>query len=413
MQIDIPNIRHLLAFREVAHHRGISAAAKVVFLSQPAITQAISKLETRLGVTLFQRLASGMEVTKPGMIFLLRIGRMLDQLATGGAEAMARQTGKPAKRPEAFARMVTAAQLRALVALAQTRNFTLAAAKIGISQPTVHRAARDLERLLGFPLFRTTSQGIELTPSAHLLARRTRLALVELQQGLFELEVWKGRDATRIFVGTMPLARTRILPQAIHDMLKSHAHIQISAIDGPYDELLRGLRYGETDFLIGALRVPPPAPDVVQERLFDDDLTVVVRADHPLAGKPHVSLEETLAYPWVAPPKATPAGGYLSEVLKIATLVETPVKVVSSSLVLLRGLLLRGDYITLISAQQVRHEIAEGTLTTLPVRLVNNARPIGLTFRVGWHPTATQARFLGHVRRVATVMDGYGYAQTE
>lgn len=401
MAFDFPNIRHLRAFREVARHRGISAAADTVYLSQPAITQAISKLETLLGVALFDRLTDGMNVTEPGAMFLRRVERMLDELTYGVDEAIRLQPGKSSKGFARFDRLVTAAQLRALIALAEARNFSIAARNTGISQPSIHRAGRDLERLAGFELFRTASHGIELTQAAERLARRANLAAAELQQGLFELEAFKGKDSTRITIGTMPLARTRILPQAINDILTDHAGIQLRTIEGPYAELLRGLRYGESDFLIGALRDPAPTEDVLQEALFNDVLAIVTRPGHPLAGRAQVTLEETLQFAWIAPPKTTPAGSYLSNVLRIPELVNSPVKVVSSSLVLVRGLLLEGDYVTIISRHQAQHELDHGTLISLPVELPNNSRPIGLTFRLGWHPTATQARFLDHIRNRA------------
>ncbi len=398
MRVDFPNIRHLRAFAEVAHHRGISAASDAVFLSQPAITQAISKLETQLGVALFERLTDGMSVTEPGAMFLSRVERMLAELKTGVDEAIRVQSGKPAKRLSHFDRLMTAAQLRALIALSEARNFSIAARNTGISQPSIHRAGRDLERLAGFPLFRTASHGIELTQSAEHLARRARLAAGELQQGVFEIEAWKGQDSTRIVIGSMPLARTRILPRALHTILGEKSGIQLQTIEGPYAELLRGLRYGESDFLIGALRDPTPAEDVYQEPLFNDALAVVVRAGHPLCHEAEVTLEKTLSYPWIAPPKTTPAGSYLSDVLRIPEMEKTPVKVVSSSLILVRGLLLEGDYVTIISHHQARHELEQGILVTLPVSLPNNLRPIGLTFRSGWQATPTQDRFLKILR---------------
>lgn len=399
MMTEFPNIRHLRAFLEVARHRGISAAADAVFLSQPAITQAISKLEDRLEIRLFERLTDGMEVTKPGAMFLGRVNRILDELAQGSAEAHL-HAGKPAKGFEDFDRLMTAAQLRALIALSEARNFSIAARNIGISQPSIHRAARDLERLAGFALFRTTSHGIELTPSASMLARRGKLAAAELRQALFEIEAYKGQDVTRITIGSMPLSRTSILPQSFHAMLKEKKDIQIRTIEGPYPELLRGLRHGESDFLIGALRYPVPADDVVQESLFNDTLSIVVRAGHPLAGRDEVCLEDTLQFPWIAPPRQTPAGSYLSDVLRIPELENTPVRVVSSSLVLLRGLILEGDYVTIISDHQARFELSQGVFEKLPIDLSDNRRPIGLTFREDWQPTETQARFLEHVRQV-------------
>lgn len=407
---EFPNLRHLRAFREVAVHRGISAASDAVFLSQPAITQAISKLEARLGITLFERLTDGMRPTGPGQMFLARIERVLAELQTGVEEALA-QAGRGAKGFAKFDRLVTAAQLRALIALSEARNFSLAARNSGISQPSIHRAARDLERIAGFSLFRAASHGIDLTQSAERLARRAKLAAAELQQALFEIEALKGHDSTIITIGSMPLARSQILPRAMHAMLPDNPGIQLRTIEGPYPDLLRGLRYGDSDFLIGALRDPPPTEDIVQEPLFDDALAIVVRAGHPLCAKGGLSLDDTLSFPWIAPPKQTPAGSYLSNVLRIPEMENTPVRVVSSSLVLVRGLLLEGDYVTIISRHQVRLELAQGVLAELPLVLADNSRPIGLTFRHGWQPTPTQARFLDFLRVAAR--QSAGYSQTE
>ena len=79
----------------------------------------------------------------------------------------------------------------------------------------------------------------------------------------------------------------------------------------------------------------------------------------------------------------------------------TPVKVVSSSLVLVRGLLLEGDYVTIISHHQVRHDLESGALVTLPIALPDSARAIGLTTRKGWQPTPTQATFIDSVKAAA------------
>ncbi len=401
MSFEFPNIRHLRALREVAHHKGISAAADAVFLSQPAITQAITKLEQRLGVVLFDRLPSGMSVTEPGAMFVARVERILAHLKVGFEEASRLGVGKNGSRRALADRLVTAAQLRALTALAEAQSFTIAAQNIGISQPSIHRAGRGLENLVGYALFDTASQGIELTKPAELLARHVRLAGSEMQQAFYEIDAYKGRDSTRIVIGSLPLARTRILPRAMHIMQSQKKGVQLRTIEGPYSELLRSLRYGESDFLIGALRDPAPTDDVEQTALFDDPLTIVVRKGHPLCDLPKPSLKDTLAYPWIAPPKETPAGSYLSAVLGIPEMDKTPVKVVSSSLILVRGLLLEGDYVTIISRHQVRHEIENGTLATLPIALPNSARPIGLTVRKGWKSTPTQEVFLSILKATA------------
>jgi LysR family transcriptional regulator of gallate degradation len=161
------------------------------------------------------------------------------------------------------------------------------------------------------------------------------------------------------------------------------------------------VRQGDLDLLIGALRDPPPVDDIVQEYLFDDPLAIVAGPQHPLAKKRTVTIADVLRFPWVAPPKTTPAGSYLYDTLHIQDLPQTPVRVVSSSLVLVRGLLTTGDYITIISLNQIRHEYEQGVLVPLPVELADSARAIGLTYRRDWRPTRTQQQFLDFLREVS------------
>ena len=406
-----PNLRHLNAIREVARHGSISAAARHVHLSQPAITQAIAGIEDRLDTRLFRRSSSGMIPTRAGQSFAARIERALAELQTGAAEATARAAPGHTRGFAAFDRLMSAAQLRALIALSRARNFSMAARAVGISQPSLHRAARDLERLAGLSLFRAQGSHVTLTPAARALARRARLALSEIEQGLSEIEALKGRDVTRIAIGSMPLARASVLPGAIATMLRAHPQVQLRTIEGPYATLLDGLRHGKIDLLLGALRDPAPTDDVHQEVLFQDDLVLVVGPEHPLAGRTNASLADTLAFPWIAPPRDTPSGRYLSTLLDIPSRPVTPVRVVSSSFVLVRALLTEGDFITIVSRQQAARDLDAGSLVRLPITLVGSDRPIGLTTRAGWRPTPTQTRFLEILR--ACCRDQARYTKTE
>ena len=83
----LPNIRHLRVFREVAHCRSVSMAAERAHLSQPAVTQAVAKLEADLAVPLFERRRDGMFVSEIGRKVLARVERALDHLQAGAREA--------------------------------------------------------------------------------------------------------------------------------------------------------------------------------------------------------------------------------------------------------------------------------------------------------------------------------------
>lgn len=281
---ELPNIRHIRAFREVARRYSISQAAEQVHLSQPAITQAIAKLEETLGTALFLRRSDGMFPTEAGTLFLERAERLLEHLRAGARDSIRIGGRKGGRGFPDFDQLLTAAQLRALTAIADAGNFSLAARAVGLSQPSVHRAARDLERLSGLSLFTRTDTGIALTPAAKALVQHAKLAFAELEQGFAEVATLLGVDSGHIVVGSMPLARTFIVPTAINALVKEEPEVRLSVVDGPYSDLLHGLRHGEIDVLIGALRDPVPIDDVVQEPLFHDPLAVVARGGHPLAG---------------------------------------------------------------------------------------------------------------------------------
>ncbi len=243
------NLRHLRAFCAIADRGSISAASEVVFLSQPAITQAMAKLEQALGTPLFERKPRGVFLTEPGRLFRNRAKRALSRIRG----AVLKGARSPAQaRPRGFRQfdlLLTSAQLRALMAVSETGNFSWAARKIGVSQPTIHRACRDLERLSGSTFFDKTAQGIELTSSARALARQAQLAYSELDQGLAEVNSWLGNNTARIVVGSLPLIRSQILPNAINAFADVYPNVQIRVLDGAYDSLLHDLRHGRSTSL--------------------------------------------------------------------------------------------------------------------------------------------------------------------
>lgn len=398
MTTSLPNIRHMRVFLETVRTGSVSQAADRCSLSQPAATQAIARLEAEVGTPLLVRRARRFTTTPCGALFVRRVEAALGHLLAGARLSLRGARPGPGKR-RPYDRLVTSAQVRTLIAVASTGSFTLAARALGLSQPTVHRAARSLEDIAGVPFFQATASGVELSAAAQAFVTGAKLAQSEIRQGLEEISKQLGDDQGTFVLGSLPLARTSIVPRAVHALVGATQGVQVQVIDGRYPELLRGLREGDLDCLIGALRFPAPADDVIQETLFHDELAIVAHPRHPLAGRAGLTLDDTLAYPWVAPPKSTPAGSYLFETLRIDQRPQTPVRVVSSSLVMLRGILAEGDYVSIISRHQISVEEASGHIVALDILLTNSSRAIGLTYRSTWRPTELQAQFLDHLRR--------------
>lgn len=393
---DVPNLRHLRAVCMVAETRSVSRAAERIHLSQPAITQAIDKLEARLGAPLFEHGPEGMAATQAGKLFCARAATALEFLRAG-ARDVSRAAGRARAAPD-LDRLITVAQLRALIAVSAAGNFSLAARNIGLSQPSVHRAAKELERLAGVSLFEAATFGIELTRPAQYLAQQARLAFVEIEHGFAEVAELSGGDSGRLVIGAMPLARSHVLPEAIDRLLNERPNVHVRVIDGPYRDLLHGLRNGEIDLLIGALREPAPIDDVEQIPLFDDRLAIVARAGHPLFAREKIGEADLMAYPWVVSPPGAPTRDYFESMFPPAAREKLPGLIETSSLIVVRGALLRSDRLTLISEHQIVTEQSLGLLAPLPVPTPGSARRIGLTIRRGWRPTATHELLIGHIR---------------
>ncbi len=393
---DLPNIRHMHVLCIAEAHHSISMAADRMFITQPAASQAVAKLERDLGVPLLIRGSKGISTSEEGRVFASRARRALEFLKLGANTALsaAGQTGTTHKLDQ----KVTSAQLRALTAIGSNGSYTVAARALGLAQPTIYRTAKTLEETCGFEVFRSAPGGIELTGPGQLLNRAAKLARSEIRQAREELAALSGIGRISFTLGSLPLARSEIVPDAIQKMVSEEKYLQVRVIEGRYRELLRDLREGEIDCLIGALRDPPPADDIVQEQLFTDNLALIAGPDHPLIKALDATVEDTLCYPWIASPMATPAGQFVFQTLKIEERPQTPIRVVTSSLIVIRSLMQRDNFVTVISEQQIKEDLRQGTLVKLNIPLQGNKRAIGLTTRKNWQPTEAQKQFLQTLR---------------
>ena len=392
-----PNLRHLHLFREVARLGSVSAAARAVHVSQPAVTQAIAGVERCFDTSLLVRRSTGVSVTAAGALCLARIERLFAHLR----EALAEITRGAADSPIDVGRLVSAVQLDALGAVVEHGGFSHAARARHVSQAGIHRAARELEHHLGAPLFEKTSFGITPTREAEKLSRRARIAFTEIEQARAEVHALAGGESGRTFIGAMPLARSYFLPRALLEFTQEHPKHGVAIIEGTYEHLLAGLRSGEADVLVGALRDPSPGSDVVQEHVFDDPLALIVGAHHPLAGRKRLTTAALRRFQWIAPRTGSPLRAHFDALFTSLGMELPSPPLECGSLAAARSFLLESDRIMLLSEHQIYYELRAGLLVALPHPAGRVIRPIGLTVRRDWHPTDTQQRLLAMLRSQA------------
>ena len=201
---EIPSHRQLRAFEAAARLESVSAAAREVNLSQPGLTQSIHALEARLKARLFDRRRSGCYATALGAILLPRVLRFFEHIGAALSEPV---IGSPFVGREALAASVnkiTGLQIRSLIAIAESPSVEAAARRLDVSQPSLYRPARDLERELRRSLYHRTAQGVTTNAQGAELARRFQVALREIEYGMEELHAAQGSVVSSIVVGHIP-----------------------------------------------------------------------------------------------------------------------------------------------------------------------------------------------------------------
>jgi len=382
-----PNLKHLEAIALTAKLGSTLASSNQLNLTQSAVSQGISSVEAFFDTNIFTRSKTGMFVTEEGNILLNRLEPALKRLS----EKIKGFSNKDIKA----LRIITTTQLRAFVAVEQHGNFANAAQAEGLSQPSIHRAARDFEKIIGETLFEKTSFGLAPTKLSRNIAREIRLFFYELSQISDDLSIHQGHHKGRCTIGAMPLARSHIVPAAVSNFQEKHPDFHISIVGAPYGDLIAGLRNGSIDFLIGALRDKLLSSDIKQEFLFDDTLSILMRPDHPLAR--HSSLDQSalLKFPWVMPPVASPLYGHFKMLFDGQNLPTDLIETNAFSVA--RVLLTTSDRLMLLSDAQARHELNNEQLISRPIQDQIITRTIGLTVRKGWKPTQMQTSLLKYL----------------
>lgn len=381
------NWRHLRALQMIAERGSMSGAADAVGISQPALTQGLAKLERQLGVSLFQRRFDGVTSTVEGKLAAERVVKAFAELAAA-CRAVGRAGTRGFSKPE---HLITATQLRAFLHVADLGSFTAAARLTGLSQPSLHRAVRDLEQIVSAPIVVRKGQGIRLTDEGHRLARGIRLATGEIAAAIAEVDEPK-LGAGRLAIGAMPLCRALLLPTTIAGFTRERPNFSLEVIEGSWRDLVELLRDGQIDLMIGALRTTG-IEGLEQTTLFTDQFLIVGRAGHPLAGEVQPSRVDLASFPWIVGQPGTPAREHWEAMFTDLDL-PPAAPIACGSVMVSRGILRSSDFLTLLSLDQVALEIESGLLATIGAPPTGVSRSIGVVNRASWRPTSGQRHFL-------------------
>lgn len=247
--------------------------------------------------------------------------------------------------------------IRAFLEIASEGSLSAVARAQGITQPALSRTLAELEDLLARPLFLRQGRRLVLTEAGMLFRRHAAAAVQALEAGAAAL---RPGPQGRLRLGVLPTVATRFVPQVVLRFRAVQPETVLAVETGPHHYLIRLLREGAIEMMIGRLPGASEMAGLRFDHLYEEDVVLVGRAGHPLA---RVPLAEALAQaPLVLPPATAlirpPVDAYLATfgLSAVRPAVETV------SLALGRGICLASDALWFISRGVVVDELERGAL---------------------------------------------------
>jgi LysR family transcriptional regulator, hydrogen peroxide-inducible genes activator len=181
-------------------------------------------------------------------------------------------------------------QLRYVVAIARTRNFSRAAEQCHVSQPSLSQQIKKLEDELGERLFDRTKREAKLTPHGESFLLRAVRILEEVDGAKREATDAKSLLRGSVKVGVLPTIAPYLLPDAMAAFTKKFPGMEIVVQEDTTVRLLKLALACEIDFALASRPIREERLEV--RALFTEELLIALPPGHPLTRKHTVSAND-------------------------------------------------------------------------------------------------------------------------
>ena len=189
-------------------------------------------------------------------------------------------------------------QLKHLIAVVEARNLLRAAKTVCISQSGLSRSIKSLEQRLGVPLLRRSSDGVEPTVYGLAVLRRAKVILNEVARTIEEVRAMEqGRIGETTFGITQNYANY-LLPELLAALHVERPELRVTVVTDGFLELVGKVITEEIDFAFGLIGRIHHSDGLRIEPLMDNLSSVVARAEHPLAGRNDIEIDDLANAAW-------------------------------------------------------------------------------------------------------------------
>ncbi|MEV0321891.1 LysR family transcriptional regulator [Streptomyces sp. NPDC050658] len=282
-------------------------------------------------------------------------------------------------------------QMRYVVAVAETQNFTRAAERCAVVQSSLSHRIAGLERELGVRLFARSSRRVELTSAGEAFLVGAREALAAAERAAVDAAAAAGVVRGRLAVGVIVTTAAVDVPELLQRYRARHPDVRVVLRGGRSDDLVASIRAGELDiaFLGGA---EDELPSGVETLVLDhDEHVLVVPAGHRLAGARQVTLEEIAGETFVDFMAGSPARAQPDRAFAAAGLVRDVAY--EARVAMMTRLIARGLCVALLPSAFIR-PVAEADPALALVPVLNGPRRVEYLSWSSFNPSPATAAML-------------------
>jgi LysR family pca operon transcriptional activator len=267
---------------------------------------------------------------------------------------------------------------RSVLAIAEHGSVLKAARSLSTSQPAVTKVLREVEEALGRPIFDRLPRGVMPNEYGRAFIARARRVLGEIDHITDDLARIADGQAGTIVVGALPSAASGLMPGSLARFRRAHPSMVVRVVHGRSDQLLPQLEAGGLDLVVGRLYEPQAPDDFRREVLYDEPISILCRAGHPVLKKSALLPEDIESFDLLLPSLEQRVGQDVERAIAALGLEPQQPPLRSTSLSFIREMLLGGDSLAVLSRMMLAGDLLRKTIRIVPLAVPTPSRPAGV-----------------------------------
>lgn len=171
--------------------------------------------------------------------------------------------------------------LRYFLAVAEAENFTRAAERLRITQPSVSQQIAHLERTLRTPLFRRIGKRVQLTEAGAAFRKGAEVVMLKLEDACASVHDVSGLVTGHVDLGVIPALNVAWVPSVLGRVSRDYPGITVGVQERASSGIETELEAGRLDLGLGIMT--RNSPNIRYEHLVSEPFSILVAEGHELA----------------------------------------------------------------------------------------------------------------------------------